>query len=137
MAALPTEVIDCDVHPAAPDMKQILPYLDDYWRDMVVTRGTDGLDLNCYPPNVPLSARDDWRLSKGKPGSDLGRMRTDLLDRFNTRFAICNCLHGAAGLFNADHGAALARAVSLGEGRDPCQRHRARLDRHRADPAPS
>lgn len=105
-------VVDCDVHPAAPDMKQLLPYLDDYWRDMVVTRGTDGLDLNSYPPNVPLSAREDWRLDQGKPGSDLARLRSDLLDPFNVRHAILNCLHGAPALFNADHGAALARAVN-------------------------
>lgn len=112
MAALPVGGVDCDVHPAAPDMEQLLPYLDDYWRDMVTTRGTDGLDLNCYPPSVPLSARDDWRLASGKPGSDLSRMRSDLLDRFRVRHVILNCLHGAPGLLNADHGAVLATAVN-------------------------
>ena len=38
---IPAGGIDCDIHPAAPDMKALLPYLDDYWRETVVTRGID------------------------------------------------------------------------------------------------
>jgi hypothetical protein len=26
--------IDCDVHPSVPGIAALLPYLDDYWRDM-------------------------------------------------------------------------------------------------------
>ena len=25
--------VDCDVHPAVPDITSLLPYLNDYWRD--------------------------------------------------------------------------------------------------------
>jgi len=24
--------IDCDIHPAVPDMRALLPYMDEYWR---------------------------------------------------------------------------------------------------------
>ena len=27
--------IDCDIHPTVPDIKALLPYLDEYWRDSV------------------------------------------------------------------------------------------------------
>ncbi len=27
--------IDCDLHPAVPAMSVLVPYLDDYWREMV------------------------------------------------------------------------------------------------------
>jgi len=26
--------IDCDIHPAVPDTKALLPYFDDYWREI-------------------------------------------------------------------------------------------------------
>ncbi|MGF7162500.1 hypothetical protein FHS85_004154 [Rhodoligotrophos appendicifer] len=104
--------IDCDVHPAAPDMKQLLPYLDEFWRDMMVSRGTDGLDLRSYPPNSPLSVRPDWRIEGGKAGSSIERLRTDVLDRFHVDHAILNCLYGAPALYNADLGAVLSRAAN-------------------------
>jgi predicted TIM-barrel fold metal-dependent hydrolase len=112
MAAGIANAIDCDIHLAAPDMGQLLPHLDDYWRDMVVTRGTDGLDPTSYPPDAPMSARDDWRPALGKPGGDLALTRADLLDRYGLRFAIANCLHGAPAILNPDLGAALCRAVN-------------------------
>jgi hypothetical protein len=30
--------ISCDVHPAAPSMAALLPFLDEYWRNSVVER---------------------------------------------------------------------------------------------------
>jgi predicted TIM-barrel fold metal-dependent hydrolase len=107
-----TGAIDCDVHPAAPAMAQLLPFLDDYWRDMMVARGTDGLDLRSYPPNSPLTSRPDWRLDNGKPGSSLKKMQADVLDRFNLKYAVLNCLHGAPALYNSDLSAVLCRAVN-------------------------
>jgi len=31
-------------------------------------KAIDGLDLNSYPVNMPLSGRADWRPAQGKPG---------------------------------------------------------------------
>ena len=49
------------VHPSVPDIKALLPYLDDHWKEQVVSRAIDGLDLNSYPPNMPFCGRADWR----------------------------------------------------------------------------
>ena len=31
--------VDCDLHPAVPHLTSLLPYMNDYWRDQVTTRG--------------------------------------------------------------------------------------------------
>ena len=33
--------IDCDIHPAVPSTRALLPYLDDYWREHVLRRGLE------------------------------------------------------------------------------------------------
>src|SRR5246127_523645 len=54
--------IDCDIHPAVGGTRTtLLPYLDDHWKEQVVSRAIDGLDLNSYPVNMPLSRRPGWR----------------------------------------------------------------------------
>ena len=104
--------IDCDLHPPTPVMAELLPYLDDHWREVMVSRGIDGLGLSSYPPGAPLSARPEWRGTDGRPGGDLDLLRRAALAPWNTRLAICHCLHGAAAMFSEDMGAALARAVN-------------------------
>ena len=44
--------IDCDIHPAVGGTRTtLLPYLDDHWKEQVVSRAIDGLDLTSYPPD--------------------------------------------------------------------------------------
>ncbi len=104
--------IDCDIHPPTPRMAELLPHLDAHWREVMVSRGIDGIGLASYPPGAPLSARPDWRGADGRPGGDLAMLRREALAPWNTRLAICHCLHGAAAMFSEDMGAALARAVN-------------------------
>jgi uncharacterized protein len=106
--------IDCDFHLAIPGNQALVPYLEPYWREMFVVRGIDrtNMDLSSYPPNSPLCGRPDWRPKTGVPGSDFERARQQGLDGFGTRFAICNCLHGAQTLFSEDFAAAMCRAVN-------------------------
>lgn len=106
--------IDCDLHPALPSFEVLLPYLDDYWRGTVVTRGIDraDFDLTAYPAHSPLSCRPDWRPVDGNPGTDLGLLRHDALDRFGSRVGICNVLHAAQALLSADMAAALCGAIN-------------------------
>jgi len=61
--------IDCDIHPAVPDTKALLPYFDDYWRETILQRGIDRLSLNLtsYPPNAPLSGSVGEQLSFPQP----------------------------------------------------------------------
>src|SRR3954469_1777937 len=111
---LPHGAIDCDIHPAVPSTKVLLPYLSDYWRDQFLNRHIDRSPfvLMSYPPNAPLSCRPDWRPASGLPGSDIDALRRDALDAFGTKYAICNVLHGAIALYNEDMAAALCTAVN-------------------------
>jgi predicted TIM-barrel fold metal-dependent hydrolase len=107
--------IDCDLHPALPGMHVLLPYLDDYWREMISVRALDRLNLSLtsYPQNTPLSCRPDWKLDGGaKPGSSLQAMQNHVLDRFEPQFGILNCLYGAQVMHSEDMAAAFCRATN-------------------------
>jgi uncharacterized protein len=104
--------IDCDVHPAVPGMRALLPYLEEHWREQVAVRGIDGLDPASYPIGIPANGRPDWRPASGKPGSDLELLREHVLAPFHTRYAILNCLYGAQSAFNVHFAAALCRAIN-------------------------
>jgi predicted TIM-barrel fold metal-dependent hydrolase len=104
--------IDCDVHPALPGTRALLPHLDAHWREQVVSRGIDGLDLNSYPPYLPLSGRADWRRRGSKPGSDIDLMRSHALDGLGSSIAILNCLYGALASYDPYMSAAFCRAIN-------------------------
>jgi hypothetical protein len=45
--------IDCDIHPAVGGTRTtLLPYLDDHWKEQVVSRAIDGLDLTSYRKGI-------------------------------------------------------------------------------------
>lgn len=106
--------IDCDIHPALPGTHVLVPYFDEYWREMITMRGLDRDDLSigAYPPGAPLTCRPDWRPAKGAPGTDFDLLRAQALDGFGTRFAICNVLHGAQIQFSEDMSAAMCGAIN-------------------------
>ena len=105
--------IDCDIHPAVDGTRTtLLPYLDDHWKEQVVSRAIDGLDLNSYPPRMPLSGRPDWRPKGAKPGSDLAMVRRQALDGLGSSHAICNVLYGAQAVFDVYMAAAFCRAIN-------------------------
>src|SRR3954447_7798264 len=112
MSLLEPGGIDCDIHPAVPNIRALHPYLSDHWRDIVVQRGVHELESIAYPANSPLTSRPDWRLANGKPGSDLDALRAHALTPFGTSIAICNCLYGVQLLFSEDMGAGFAHAVN-------------------------
>src|SRR5512138_611144 len=86
--------VDCDVHPAVPHLTSLLPYLNDYWRDQVTTRGMVDLVSQSYPSHSPITSRPDWRPERGKPGEHLEDMQRHVLDPFQLSYAICNPLYG-------------------------------------------
>ncbi len=104
--------IDCDIHPTVPEVAALLPYMDDYWRDAFVSRGIDGMDMASYPPGTPLACRADWRPARGRPAADPATVLSQSLDRFGTRFAICNPLSGAQVAVSETMAAALCRAIN-------------------------
>jgi predicted TIM-barrel fold metal-dependent hydrolase len=106
--------IDCDVHPAVPSARALLPHLEPYWREHMLRRGLerDSFDISAYPATVPLSGRPDWRLASGPPGSSLAALQEHVLDPMGTQFAICNVLHGAQMMMSEDLSAALCRGIN-------------------------
>ena len=105
--------IDCDIHPAVGGTRTtLLPYLDDHWKEQVVSRAIDGLDLNSYPPNMPFSGRADWRPAQGKPGSDLAMVQRGAFDQLGASHAICNVLYGAQAVFDPYMAAAFCKAIN-------------------------
>jgi uncharacterized protein len=112
MSSLSLGGIDCDIHPALPALRDLLPYLDDHWRDTVIQRGVHELNSTAYPDNAPITARADFRAAGQRPGSNLELLRKQALDQFGSQAAICNCLYGVQLLFSEDMGAAFARALN-------------------------
>ena len=107
-------VIDCDAHIVVPSIKTIMPYLDAYWRQQFLNRGIDKISWNLTsdPPNAPISGRPDWRPANGKPGTDLGLLRSGALDAFGVTNAIMTCVWGGAALHSEDMAAVVCTAVN-------------------------
>ena len=112
MTALPQGAIDCDLHVTVPNMAALLPYMTEAWREMITSRGTDGLELASYPSGAPVTCRPDWRPVTGKPGTDLALLQHHALDGFGTRHAILTCLHGGQAVHSEDLAKALCGAVN-------------------------
>ena len=104
--------IDCDVHPAVPDVSVLLPYLDTFWRDSVVDRGLSSLDSNSYPLKSPLTSRPEWRGKNGLAAADVAQVTDQVFGRWQSGFAILNCLYGVQLLFSEDMAAAFSRAIN-------------------------
>ena len=106
--------IDCDIHPAVPAARVLLPYMDEYWREHMLRRGLerDNFDLMAFPPNAPINVRADWKLEKGVAGSSLAAMQKHVLDPLGVSVAICNVLYGAMAMMSEDLSAAMCRGVN-------------------------
>ncbi len=110
----PFQPIDCDLHPAIPTTRVLLPYLDAYWREHITRRGleADNLELSSFPANAPLNCRPDWRPERGPAGADLALLQRHALDTFQSRYGILNVLNGAQILHSEDLSAALCRGIN-------------------------
>lgn len=104
----PAGAIDCDLHPDTPRRADLLPYLDPYWHDAIISRDVDRLDLTSFPLGSPASVRPDWRATPRTPE----HLRTHALDAFALRHGILNCLAGGLAVYNEHLGAALCRATN-------------------------
>jgi predicted TIM-barrel fold metal-dependent hydrolase len=104
--------IDCDIHPGVPDIKALLPYMNEFWQESFVARGIDGFDMMSYPLNAPITCRPDWRVKGQRPGASLEAMRSQALDAFGIGTAICNPLTGGQVAVSESMGAAICSAVN-------------------------
>jgi uncharacterized protein len=104
--------VDCDVHPTVPDIKALMPHLDDLWRDQVEDRGIPSLESISYPLHAPITARPDWRRRDGVAAGSVAEVAAHVFDRWGADTAILNCLFGIQLVFNEDMAAAFARALN-------------------------
>lgn len=111
---IPAGAIDCDIHPALPNTRALLPHLEPYWREHLLRRGMerDNLEASAFPVAAPINARPDWQAPGGPPGSSLAALQAHVLDPLQPRAAICNVIHGAQMMMSEDLSAALCRAVN-------------------------
>ena len=112
MASLIAGGVDCDVHPAVPHLTSLLPYLNDYWRDQVTTRGMVDLVSQSYPQNSPIAARPDWRPATGQARRKPGGHAAQALDPFQLSYGICNPLYGVQMVFSRGMQDAFCRALN-------------------------
>src|SRR6202790_4462257 len=110
--------VDCDLHPAVPHLTSLLPYLNDYWRDQVTTRGMTDLVSQSYPVNSPIPSGPGGGAAKGKPGSDGEDKKGQALDPFGIRYGICNPLYGVQMVFSEDMADAFCPALDHWLGRE-------------------
>jgi predicted TIM-barrel fold metal-dependent hydrolase len=111
---IPAGAIDCDIHPALPSVRDLLPHLEPYWREHVQRRGLerDNFETSAYPPGAPINARPDWKPEAGPPGGSLTAMQAHILDPLRPAAAICNVIHGAQMMMSEDLSLALCRGIN-------------------------
>jgi uncharacterized protein len=110
-AAILAGTVDCDVHPEPPTTAELLPHLDPFLRESITQRGIGPLTSVSYPPNAPMTVREDWR---GEPGAGpaLARMQRDLFDGLGVGTAILNPLYGLQVLMSEDMAARYATGLN-------------------------
>ena len=106
-------VIDCDIHNELPTLETLFSYLPDHWCDYISESAFVGPDANDYPKGAPTSARpDSVPPTGGPPGSDLGLVQRDVLDRWHTEYGILNCAYRVQSVHNEDLATSLAEALN-------------------------
>jgi len=105
-------LVDCDIHnELAPGA--LHPYLPRRWREYDEAYGHRGDGGASYPKGAPRAARTDaWPPSGLPAGGDLDFMREQLLDAYDVRYGILNCLSTANRQRNPEYAAALCRALN-------------------------
>src|SRR5258708_19170710 len=91
-------------------MPELLPFLEEYWRNSVVERGIPSLETNSYPARAPISARPQWRGGEGGPEAALGRLTRQGFDRPPPQSAGFHSLFGGELPFLEGQAAAFSRA---------------------------
>lgn len=109
---------DCDIHHSPRSFKLLYPYLEQRWREHLDLFGQRPRQGNYSGPQYPksqpdASRRDAWPPGGGRPGSDLGFMRTHHLDANNIELGILTMIRPHPGGFqNLDLSAAVCRAIN-------------------------
>jgi len=106
-------VIDADLHCVVPSISSLLPYLPAYWQEQIGQSGFKGPIDDPYPSAAAALVDPDARQPQGPAaGSDLGRIREQVLDAWNVSHAILTCTYAVDSLHNPDAALAVARAAN-------------------------
>ena len=105
-------VIDCDLHCTIPSVRDLFPYLSDYWREQIELTAYKGPNETSYPPGMPTSARPGSKPAQGPVGSDLALLQAQVLDPWNTEIGILTCSYAVESVHNPDGAAAVASAAN-------------------------
>ncbi|HUB16344.1 MAG TPA: amidohydrolase family protein [Acetobacteraceae bacterium] len=115
-------IADCDVHPRPPGVgiggvsKALYPYLSKRWQQHVEQFGMlyrqPWEKGSAYPKGQPQACRHDAWPPGGSPGSDLGFMQQQHLDRNNVVLGILNPLTSGQGAQNPELSAAITHATN-------------------------
>ncbi|TPK96492.1 amidohydrolase [Mesorhizobium sp. B2-4-14] len=112
VALLPNGSVNCDVHHPNPTMNELMPFLDDVWRDLIASRGITQLDSIAYPNNAPLTCRPDWRDAVGGLTNTPARLVAEALDRLGAETGILNNLSGVHMLYDTYMAVAVTKALN-------------------------
>jgi predicted TIM-barrel fold metal-dependent hydrolase len=107
-------VIDCDVHNALPSRAALKPYLPSRWHALYDQQQVaGGVTMGVFAPGRASVFRMDAWPEAGPPGSDLGLLRSQLLDPYRIEKAILHpVLDVMMHLQYGDYGLALAAATN-------------------------
>ena len=111
-------IADADIHHSPRDFKMLYRYLPQRWKAMLDEYGQRARQGNASGPQYPkgqpdASRRDAWPPGGGRPGSDLGFMRTHHLDANGIDLGVLNMIRPHPGGFsNLDLSVAVARAIN-------------------------
>ena len=107
-------LIDCDVHQAIRDYRELHPYLDPVWRRLRQRAAASAGPPPGYLTSVGLYRKDVTPPGGGEPGSDPDWLRQQLLDRYNVKHPILNGggILGLCALPDADFATAIASAYN-------------------------
>jgi predicted TIM-barrel fold metal-dependent hydrolase len=104
-------IIDADVHSVVPSVKDLYPYLSEYWKNYIDISEYKRPPTNHTPSGGPRI--DALPPGGGPAGSDADFMRAQLLDQWNIEYAVLNpSYHGVAWISNPHLASALATAVN-------------------------
>ena len=100
--------VDCDVHPRSPRRQDLMPYLDEYWRDMFTSRDIDHLDLMSNPEATAPNRRDD----QVDANADAETLRDNHLDKLGLTAAVLNVVSGIHAVYDPYLATALCAATN-------------------------
>ncbi len=104
--------VDCDVHPVLTSVTPLLPYLDDYWRDLITNALSPSYEPNTHPPGAPNAQRPGLRVdAEGRAGTSAENLCADLFDD-GPDLAVLQCLYGVQQIHQPQMERAQSRALN-------------------------